>query len=194
MGTQLGSSLVGSEFPDSPKGPAKAGRAVGNSRATGPESPRIVTNGYDSRLSSKLANAVDAKIEAARQRDLARYGELVRQSVDGKLTAKQTDELADVVIRLGLRPEQIDADQKDYIEHRQLSGTDWKAEADAAQKDCFEATSRLREIEQVELPKLRKESANKKARVALCSASRQKLEAIERGKPWLVPPAPAETK
>lgn len=189
MASSLGSSLIGSEFIDSNN--PKAPRFIVNGRSTGPESMRIVTNGYDSRLSSKLASAVDRKIEEARQRDLGRYGELLRLSVDGKLSAKQTDELADVVIRLGLRPEQIDADQKDYIEHRQLSATNWKTEADLAQRDCFEATARLREIEQVELPKLRKESADKKARVSFCSASRQRLEVIAKSKPWLVP-APTE--
>ncbi len=110
MGTQLGSRFAVREFLSVPK--LRLVERRSNNRSTGPESMRLVTNGYDSRLSSKLASAVDAKIEEARQKDLARYGELVRQSVDSKLTAKQTDELADVVIRLGLRPEQIDADRR----------------------------------------------------------------------------------
>jgi hypothetical protein len=155
---------------------------------------RIVTNGYDSRLSSTLTSAVEGKLAKARQTDFQLYGSLVRKSVDGKLTAKQTDELAEVVIRLGLRPEQIDADQKDFIEHRQLSTIDWRVEAENAQRDCFEATERLRQIQDIELPKLRKESADKKARVAFCSASRQRLEIITAEKPWLIPAtsAPAE--
>jgi hypothetical protein len=117
---------------------------------------------------------------------------MIRKSVDsGKLTTKETDTLAELILRLGIDGQQVDADQADYRYVQSMAGRDLKAESAEAQKVLFAAVEELRVIERETIPALRKTIANARGRNQQAGYERQKLEQIAGAKPWLIP-APAE--